>query len=208
MIATGDLDVSLTHSKYHLLNQEAGTSMLDVAAAHDVGVFNATSLADYARFVAKELPDVRYIGLNLVLVEGRVKARKWLVPRLSGLAPELFEMVSVCRKNGIALMIDDIPLCFLEGIENVSIDVWTIPQGDTSDLEYKKKYAQCKICGVSSLCGGLTNDYHGVYGASELRASKKTASALLREVKRKGDPFSPKYGYRKPRKRKRRGNHC
>lgn len=56
MIATGDLDVSLTHSKYHLLNQEAGASMLNVAAAHDVGVFNATALAN--GFLSGEAPDV------------------------------------------------------------------------------------------------------------------------------------------------------
>lgn len=46
MIRTGDLDVSLTHSHYHLLNQRAGERMLDIAAAHDVGVFNATVLAN------------------------------------------------------------------------------------------------------------------------------------------------------------------
>ena len=55
MIETGDLDVSLTHSKYHLLNQEAGESMLNTAMTRDVGVFNATALA--GGFLSGEAPE-------------------------------------------------------------------------------------------------------------------------------------------------------
>lgn len=43
-IQTGEFDVSLTFCDYNLLDQSAAKGVLEVAAAHDVGVFNAAAV--------------------------------------------------------------------------------------------------------------------------------------------------------------------
>lgn len=45
MIRTGECDVCLTHSDFHLLNQSAVRGVLEPASAFNVGVFNGSSLA-------------------------------------------------------------------------------------------------------------------------------------------------------------------
>jgi D-threo-aldose 1-dehydrogenase len=45
MIKTGECDVCLTHSDYNLLTQSAARGVLELASAHDVGIFNGSSLA-------------------------------------------------------------------------------------------------------------------------------------------------------------------
>lgn len=43
-IETGEFDVSLTYGDYNLVNQSASEGVLEVAAAHDVGVLNGMAL--------------------------------------------------------------------------------------------------------------------------------------------------------------------
>ncbi len=44
MIETGECDVCLTHSDFNLLTQSAARGVLEPASAHDVGIFNGSSL--------------------------------------------------------------------------------------------------------------------------------------------------------------------
>ncbi|MCK5583768.1 MAG: hypothetical protein KAI33_08260, partial [Elusimicrobiales bacterium] len=105
-----------------------------------------------------------------------------LVPKLSDVYPYLAKAAAFCQKQRTNVIIDDIPLCFMNGFEEFAIYTWTLTRGDDSYLPHAKHHASCKTCRLSSICPGLDNAYFKIHGDKELKASKKSGKETLKEI--------------------------
>lgn len=175
----------------HPRRLKAIRSLIEVAGGDMVRLtvvihnLNYSILPEYARFVAREFPSISYIGLNMACVEGRVEDNPELVPKLTDVNSPLARMVKFCKEKGIKTVTDGIPLCFMDGFEDVSVDVSVEPErrgGDSSSTHHK----QCKVCSLSKICAGLPNDYFKIYGAGELKSSTKSVRTILENFQKRG----------------------
>jgi MoaA/NifB/PqqE/SkfB family radical SAM enzyme len=129
---------------------------------------NYTILPDYMRFVKKNFPEIFYIALNFIKIAGRVKERKYLVPRLRDVAPYLEKALEYCQKNEIKILSDGLPLCYLKGYEDRAIDSYKIIHKNSTFLGEKNKSAGCARCSVNMLCSGVRKDYMRLYGDGDI----------------------------------------
>ncbi|MCG2726367.1 MAG: radical SAM protein [Elusimicrobia bacterium] len=170
---------------------KALNNLIEIAGGDKVRVtfvinkLNYTTMPSYVRFIAKHFPSILCMGFNIVHVEGQVENRKYLVPKLSDISPYLIKAAQFCKKRDMLMVVDDVPLCFMNGFETLAIYVWTLPNGDKSYLPHAKHRKSCMSCKLSGICPGLDNAYFKIYGAKELKASDKSAEVILEEIRRR-----------------------
>ena len=157
-----------------------------------INKLNYTTMPGYVRFMAKHFPSILCLGFNLVHVEGQVENRKYLVPKLSDISPYLIKAMQFCKKRNMVMVVDDIPLCFMNGFEDFAIYVWTLPNGDESYLPHTTHHKACNTCQLPSICPGVDNAYFKVHGDKELKASKKSAKLILKGIKDRRISSKPK----------------
>jgi len=107
LMETGDLDVSLTHSDFNLLTQSAVTGVLEPAAAHGAGVFNATSL--YHGLLGGEDP----LTVAERMAPHAQRHPEWLA-QLTDAAQRGHALWAWCRDWGIDLMALNLQFCARE----------------------------------------------------------------------------------------------
>jgi MoaA/NifB/PqqE/SkfB family radical SAM enzyme len=147
---------------------------------HVVTSRNAAHLPAFAAWAADAFPGLRRVSFNLVKVLGYVRADTGLVPRLTEAGPPLRAALGVCRDRGLTAYVDGVPLCHLQGFEDRSIDLQKIPDGDFAHAFEKTHRAACAACTLSALCSGPREDYVGLYGDGELKASARDPRRIPR----------------------------
>ncbi len=179
----------LTRTKGFLKQRVAAIkNILDVAGGDRVRLtfvinkLNYLTMPQYARFVKAEFPGLFQIELNLIKVFGCVRSRKFLVPSLTDIEQFLCSISEFCKNNKIKLIVDGIPLCFMEGFESDSIDAYKLVTGKHTYLEEKARPKKCKNCSLSFVCAGPRKDYVRIYGNKELRPSRKDPGPIIKKV--------------------------
>ncbi len=138
-------------------------------------------MPEYAKFIADNFPDILYIEINMIKVLGYVEERLWLVPKLKVIKPHLLKMFKVLDKNQIKFLTDGFPLCYLNGYEHMSIDVFKLAHSKSALYLGEKNMAPpCAKCSLRKLCPGLRTDYFNLYGYSELKPSIKSPSPIIK----------------------------
>lgn len=123
------------------------------------------NLVDYAKFIQNNFQEIKILEYNPVKVRGRVKENKYLVPSFQEMEGELYDAMEFCEKNGINLLVDGAPLCYMKGYEKFSIDLIKLLRGQEERLHAKKeKTESCEECSLSDLCLGFREGYPQVNG--------------------------------------------
>lgn len=185
------LSDALTQSKGSFRKRVQGVrNVLDFGGGNNAALvfvitsFNYHTMAQYARFVSREFPDVAYIEFNLVCQLGRARGRKSLVPKYTQVQPHLAAAAKLCMYYRINFFVDDIPLCFMNGFEHASIDARNLARGiDTNVAKVKVRQKQCRKCSLSSLCAGPKAEYVALHGAGEIKPSGTSPQSIIKVIR-------------------------
>ena len=145
---------------------------------------NYRILPEYISFVSKEFPSVFFVGIIFIMVKGKVKNRKYLVPKLSEVKPYMEKALINAKKLHVPVIIDGFPLCVLPGFEEYSRDIDRAIRNDETTFGDRGKIKKCLKCGLKTLCSGPRKDYLEIFGDAEIRASKKNPSDIIEKVKK------------------------
>jgi len=150
---------------------------------------NYKTLPDYVKFVKKNFPEIFYIALNFIKIDGRVRKREDLVPRLRDIGLYLEKALEYCQENRIKILSDGLPLCYLKGYEDRAIDSHKIIHKNPTFLWEKRQHANCADCSVNALCSGARKDYLRLYGGEDLKpfGKREQEETMERVLKKYSD---------------------
>ena len=142
---------------------------------------NYKHMRGYLKFVHK-FPNIFYAEFNLIKVLGYVESRKYLVPRISVIAPYFLKALEYSKKVCLRVIVDGMPLCYMSGFEELNIDTFKFINRGYDRLVEKTKTRRCKRCTLKQVCGGVRTDYIKVFGDEELTPSSKDPSEVIKKV--------------------------
>lgn len=155
----------------------------NVALVFVISKFSYPTMPQYASFVGREFPNVAYIEFNLVCQLGQAKIRNSMVPKYTQIQPYLAAAAGLCMSRRIRFVMDDIPLCFMDGFEHASIDAYNLSCGTNKDVAgTKARQKQCRKCSLSCLCAGPKVEYVALHGAGELKPSRKSPQPIIKAI--------------------------
>ena len=143
---------------------------------------NYKSMLNYVKFMHK-FSNIFYIEFNLIKVLGYVQDRKYLIPKISSVADYFYEAMEYCRDNGLMVISDGLPLCFMEDFEEFSIDAMKIINRNQCFFVEKTLVNKCKMCSLRNICGGIRRDYFAVMGGEEVIPSSKKPEKIIKKIK-------------------------
>ncbi len=148
---------------------------------------NYKILPQYISFVSKEFPTVFSVNIIFIMVHGAVKKRKYLVPKFSDAVPYVKKALERAKKLHIPVIIDQFPLCVLDGYEEYSLDVEKMLKNKGKATYYEHiKIQSCLSCSLNNICAGLRKDYLKIFGDKEFFASKKNPLIIIEKIEKKG----------------------
>ena len=177
----------LTQTKGNFPSRVAAVkNLINIAGPHKVRLTMVVNsviykyMEDYAKFIVDNFSDILYIEINMIKVLGYVEERRWLVPRLKVVKSRLLKAFKILEKANMKFLTDGFPLCYLNGFEHKSIDVFKMGHSrDTLYLDEKNLAPSCFKCSLKKLCSGLRTDYSELYGYSELKPSRKNSVPII-----------------------------
>ncbi|HAF96135.1 MAG: hypothetical protein A2X34_09285 [Elusimicrobia bacterium GWC2_51_8] len=153
-----------------------------IALVFVITAFNYKTMAQYCQFVSARFPGIKTISFNMICIAGYVNKRKFLIPRMAQIEPHLASAVRFCALHGLRSMVDNVPLCLMNGFEHLSVDLQC--NSAEKNVPEKNKQEVCKSCSLSGLCPGIRLDYAELFGCKELKPSKKSPQLILTALKR------------------------
>jgi len=157
---------------------------------HIIAKQNYKDLAGFVEFISQKFPKIKYIIFSFIYPAGAALKNKHIFPKLSLVEPYLLKALNLCQKKDIRFGISScgmVPLCFLKGYEEYSINQQILDQPENIKLvdpsketqyqlatkEFHKnskiKPRQCNSCLLNNYCPGLWKVYAEIYGTEELR---------------------------------------
>ena len=152
-----------------------------------INSLNYKTMPQYAEYVARNFPEVVHVLFTMPCVMGRAQQMPSLVPRLTDVKPCLAAALAVFRRRRIKCFTENVPLCFLPGFEDSSLDARrTVLSGAPAEAEGKARQKECAGCGLETLCPGPRLDYVRLHGAGELAPARRHAGAVARLIRPRG----------------------
>ncbi len=152
---------------------------------------NYRHLMDYVRFVATALPGFQALSFSFVMSGGAAMRNRWVVPRLSAVAPYLRRAYELCRELGIPFSNPGcgVPVCFVPGFEWASdeyrqlsgLDPKTLAELKNNETE-KVKVAACAACRHEPHCLGVWRGYIAIHGEDEVRPAGAGGDEVSAEI--------------------------
>lgn len=120
----------------------------------------------YVRFINDQFSGLKLLEFNPVKVMGRVEDNKELVPSMDDLMEnDLKEAMGLCEEFGIDVLVDGVPLCYMQGYEHFSIDLIKVLNSQDDRLHAdKEKAPRCEGCSLNKICLGFREGYTEVNG--------------------------------------------
>jgi len=166
---------------------EIGGHKKRVRITYVINTLNYKYISKFADFIKSEFGNVFYVELNMIKVLGKVRKRKWLVPKLSDIYPYLMKGFAEFEKKKINFISDGIPLCYMTGFEDRNIDAQIKSvKSDIWIAEHEKSHFKpCRNCVLKNICSGPRTDYVKIYGFCELKQvrDKKLLSVIKSKIK-------------------------
>ncbi|MBR9676975.1 radical SAM protein [Candidatus Woesearchaeota archaeon] len=136
----------------------------NVRITNVINNLNYKELPDLVRFVKKEFSGLNLLELNFVKGVGLAKNNKEVIPKHKEISKYLVEALRFCLNQEINVIVDHIPLCYLKGFEDLSVDFQKIVNNkDKTFLDEKIKIKKCKDCDIKNFCTGIRKDYYELY---------------------------------------------
>ncbi|MCP4133162.1 MAG: radical SAM protein [bacterium] len=140
-----------------------------VRISHIICKSNYKELPGYARFLKDNFPGLHLLQMSFVKAIGAATEREDIVPRYSEVEPYLNEALQVCAQNDMTVIVDHIPLCYINREFSVHVDVEKIKLENTNHFDEKTHVAACKKCRLLNICLGPRKDYIDIYGEDVVR---------------------------------------
>lgn len=139
-----------------------------------LNALNYKYLKGYAGFIKAEFGgNISYTAINMIKIHSIVSKRLWLVPRFSEIKEYLKEGFYEFKKLNLNFITDGIPLCYMRGFEETSIDTWAIiRERQLPSFKEKTHIMVCNKCSLKKICQGIRKDYIKLYGEKEFKPIK------------------------------------
>ena len=197
-----ELSDALTGAPGTFVHTKAGArALMDAGVPTTLNIVvnrrNYRILPDYVRFVAREVPGFESISFSFVMSGGGAFKNRWVIPRMSEVAPYLRAAYAWCLDHGVPFSNPGcgVPVCFVPGFERVSdewrqlcgADLQTLAELRNNQRE-KQKVDACGSCVHDPYCLGLWKGYVEVHGADEVVPVHAVAEDAAAEDAEEGSP--------------------
>jgi MoaA/NifB/PqqE/SkfB family radical SAM enzyme len=170
----------------------------NVSIYHIITKYNYRDLPAFVDFIHKKFPQIKNITFSFLYPAGAALKNKHIFPQLSKTEPYFQRALSLTKKYNIDFSISTcgtIPLCFLEGYEDILLKQQELDQPEkvglvdaSRDVQYqlaskefhqktKIKASWCNDCFYNDKCGGIWKNYVEMYGINELKPIRKNQSS-------------------------------
>lgn len=166
---TPELDYKVTAVREAFAWREQGVKELlrrgvTVRLTYIVHGVNYAQAPEFVRYVNEELPGARWIQFSFVKAMGLARDNAEVVPRYETVAPALNEAMGLCQELGMTVMVDHIPVCFVEKYKDFHVDYKKMVNKQQGIfLREKQKVAECDTCYLKGCCPGPRVDYLDIY---------------------------------------------
>jgi len=162
----------------------------NISFYHIITKYNYRDLPSFVNFISDKFPRIRRVTFSFIYPAGKALENKEIFPQLSKVRPYFQKALSLCKKKKISFSISTcgtIPLCFLEGYEDILLKQQDLDQPEKvglvdagQDVQYqlatkefhqrtKIKASWCKDCVYNDECGGIWRTYVEIYGIDEIK---------------------------------------
>ena len=157
---------------------------LQVSTISVINKLNYKNLVDLTSFLIKLNSRSKKYFSEFIFINPTDNAwiyREELVPKLSDVKPFVHESLDLAKKNNLALQVEAIPLCFMEGyfdkvVEFNMAQKRTFYEDGQRDDQYNKtrtdlgktKSKVCCYCKYNDVCEGIWRNYVKIYSDKEL----------------------------------------
>lgn len=167
-----------------LMNLKACGAESRIRLFHIISSFNFKRLPEFAGWTLKELPGAAFVNFTFVRGYGRAARARGVMPRYSETEPYLKLALAKLKLGRMKAVVQNFPLCRLEGFEGFSFELQRGLRGDAvfeEGVAAMKPCAACRACTLSGLCCGARADYAKAHGLRELKASRKDPASIKPE---------------------------
>lgn len=162
--------------KLNLLNK--------VRVFHIINKKNYIYLGEFVDWINANYGDVFLLNFCYVRNKGRVNNNKKIIPKYCETSKFIKLALAKAKLYGIKTIVQNVPLCILEGFEGFSFEFHRYKRGDSvfeSGVELPLNLKICQKCSLKPACCGARKDYVSVYGDKELKTSKKDINLIKEE---------------------------
>ncbi len=181
----------ITRSVKYDLAVRAFKNLADLNALYKVRIFhiitqkNYLYLGDFVDWIKKNnLGGISMLNFCYVRNKGRVKNNKDILPAYSSVSKAIKLALAKSKLYGFKAVIQNMPLCMIEGFEGFSFEFHRFRRGDPvfeRGVELPVDVPPCRRCSLKPACCGARRDYIEVYGYSELKPSNKDPYEIKEE---------------------------
>lgn len=145
---------------------------------------NYIYLADFVDWVKSNYYEIFLLNFCYVRNKGRVNNSRSILPKYSETSKFIKLALAKSKLYGIKAVIQNTPLCIIDGFEGFSFEFHRFKRGDDvfeRGVEKPVPNPKCKVCSLKPACCGARKDYISVYGFSELKPLKKDINIIKEE---------------------------
>ncbi len=174
---------NITRSVKYELAVRAFKNLADLDALYKARIFhiitqkNYIYLGDFVDWIKNNnLGRISMLNFCYVRNKGRVKSNKDILPAYSSVSKFIKLALAKSKLYGFKAVIQNMPLCMIEGFEGFSFEFHRFRRGDPvfeMGVELPVDVPPCRRCSLKPACCGARRDYIKVYGYSELKTSNK-----------------------------------
>ncbi len=143
---------------------------------HIITQRNYLYLGGFVDWIKKNFSKISMLNLCYVRNKGRVENSQKILPTYTSTSKAVKLALAKSKIYGLKSIIQNMPLCVLDGFEGFSFEFHRFRRGDPvfeKGVDKPLDVPPCRKCSLRVACCGARKDYVCVYGYSELRPSNK-----------------------------------
>lgn len=156
-----------------------------------ISTFNVNDLTALVKLASRL--GVRYTKLTFPHIQGNaMKNAKMLIPTKTETVASIRKAVQWSQSNRMTVMVEAIPFCLMQGMENHVIELYSMPTkvwqaGNMIDdfLTFRRqvdkaKRTQCRQCIYDNICEGPWKEYPAFFGWKEFQPVTRGHAVAIR----------------------------
>ncbi|RJO64356.1 MAG: radical SAM protein [Candidatus Omnitrophota bacterium] len=177
-----------------------------VALNSTINTLNCKNLSNTAKFFIKAFPGIKhfvYNNLDPGKADGEINSRvvnnQWIVARYTDIELELKKTVELLRTHERTMRIERVPLCYMQGFEELSSETRKIVKNElyicsfiskkrtdklrqVKPTKFRIKVECCAHCSANRICAGIQKEYINIYGSKELYPIFCNPDVIIRRI--------------------------
>ncbi len=156
---------------------------IQMAVYHVINKKNYKDVVDFIKFIQLVSAKIEF-AFAFLRPNGNTLRNPHIVPKLTEIEVYLHEMFEYCKSKWIFSPLEGVPLCYMQGFENLSAETRRMMQPAVKYISggkvqhkslhrdinkcLKRKSVVCKLCQLNDICAGVWKEYADLYGVGEL----------------------------------------